>query len=234
MNKIKFVANRETNYVFHMLSVAKCGYDNAYGDFYRALYPEEDLNRIKAHEELLTVCGGEHSGFLYGMLVATPACGNVSAKDYYARLLNMIQKGEIPDGYESYGNVISMVSEVMIKHYDYYVEHIWENGAEAIDISDEQDVFGIVREPLDAFYFMGHEFIIYLLFSALKDENAFKSFETWDVTEGLAEYYLKKIMGDTRFFNAQRKYVELFEECEKEHKLSAVELYQKGICEIST
>ncbi len=50
----------------------------------------------------------------------------------------------------------------------------------------------------------------------------------------LAEYYLKKIMGDTRFFNAQRKYVELFEEYEKVYKLSAVELYQKGIGEIST
>ena len=29
MNKILFSADPDINYVFHMLSVAKCGYDNA-------------------------------------------------------------------------------------------------------------------------------------------------------------------------------------------------------------
>ena len=29
MNKIRFIADKDTNYVFHMLSVAECGYDNA-------------------------------------------------------------------------------------------------------------------------------------------------------------------------------------------------------------
>ena len=29
MNKIKFIANPDTNFIFHMFSVAKCGYDNA-------------------------------------------------------------------------------------------------------------------------------------------------------------------------------------------------------------
>lgn len=48
-----------------------------------------------------------------------------------------------------------------------------KNGAEAIDISPELDVFGIVRDPMDAFYFIGHKFIIYLLFTALKDAIQF-------------------------------------------------------------
>ena len=47
MNKIRFDANMDTNYVFHMLSVAKCGYDNAYGEFYRDLYPAEDWQCLK-------------------------------------------------------------------------------------------------------------------------------------------------------------------------------------------
>ena len=71
--------------------------------------------------------------------------------------------------------------------------------------------------------------IIYLLCNILKDENSFQSFETWNITEGLAEYYLKKIMGDTRFFDGQQKVVKFFEECEKEGNLSAVELYRRGI-----
>jgi hypothetical protein len=37
-NKIKAKISRETNYVYHMLPVAKCGYDNEYGNNY-ALYP---------------------------------------------------------------------------------------------------------------------------------------------------------------------------------------------------
>ena len=48
------------------------------------------------------------------------------------------------------------------------------DGTEAIDIPKSQDVFGIERDYLDASYFIGYEFIIYLLF------------------EVLAEHYLKK------------------------------------------
>lgn len=47
MNKIHFTANKDTNYIFHMLSVAKCGYDNQYGDKYKSLYPNEDLTVLK-------------------------------------------------------------------------------------------------------------------------------------------------------------------------------------------
>ena len=32
MNKILFSADPEISYIFHMLSVSKCGYDNAYGE----------------------------------------------------------------------------------------------------------------------------------------------------------------------------------------------------------
>ncbi|MDE6709752.1 MAG: hypothetical protein K2J76_04605, partial [Oscillospiraceae bacterium] len=72
MNKIKFAANKDTNYVFHMLSVAKCGYDNAYGERYRCQYPQDELDILKRNEDLITVCGGEYCGCLYGLLVAEP------------------------------------------------------------------------------------------------------------------------------------------------------------------
>lgn len=277
MNKIRFTANMDTNYVFHMLSVAKCGYDNSYGDHYKDLYPEEDLALLKANEKLITVCGGEHCGFLYGTLVSAPACAEVSAKEYYANLIRMAENNQVPKEFEKYIEIVCQISEVMVKHYDTYINTIWdiekekiveyipkvldlfeksnftekaeeivgyqlgsdfftatlvtsvENGAEAIDISKEQDLFGIVRTPMDAFYFIGHEFIIYLLLEALKEENAFKEFDTWQITEGLAEFYLKQVMGDTRFFNEQQKYVDLFENCYCSEKLTAVELYKKGL-----
>lgn len=48
------------------------------------------------------------------------------------------------------------------------------------------------------------------------------------LTEGLAEFYLKKIMGDTRFFNSEQKYVEFYKNCEKTEPLSAAELYKSA------
>ena len=284
MNKIKLVANRDTNYVFHMLSVARCGYDNEYGEQYRTRYSQEDLNILKDNENLITVCGGEHCGLLYGLLVCEPACAKVSAKEYYNSMIEIgteIKNGNVPDGIDKekiqYTDIIIKISEIMVKYYDNYIENVWEEekskickyipklqdffektdftekaeellgvhlqsnwfsatlvtsvagGAEAIDISKSQDVFGIERDYLDAAYFIGHEFIIYLLFEVLANENAFKTLETWPLTEGLAEYFLKKIMGDTRFFNKQQKYVEYYENCEKKKPLSAVELYRLAL-----
>lgn len=277
MNKIRFAASREANYVFHMLSVAKCGYDNEYGDCYRHIYPQDDLALMKKNEELITVCGGEHCGALYGILVGGAACAKASAKEYYAELVHMVANKDIPAAFEEYSEIICQISALMIKHYDYYIDNIWpgeqkkiveyipevlrlfeesnftekaemvvgsrlssefftatlvtsvENGAEAIDITNEQDLFGIERTPLDAFYFIGHEFIIYLLFDALKEENAFKELHTWNITEGLAEFYLKQVMGDTRFFDAQKDMVDFFEKCCSLEPFTAAELYKKGL-----
>lgn len=283
MNKIRFAANRETNYVFHMLSVAKCGYDNAYGAKYRGLYLPEDLSVIKRNEDLLMVCGGQHCGSLFGLLVARPACALVSVEDYYDRLIQTcvsIENGDIPEYANQallpYNRTIIEISEVMIKYYDHFINKIWEqekskieryipellklfenssftekaeklvgrsesdyftamlvtsveNGAEAIDISNDLDVFGIERSSTDSFYFIAHEYIICLLKKALKNANAFNCFETWALTEGLAEYYIKKIVGDTRFFNAQQKYAEFYADISKHGDLSASELYQAAL-----
>lgn len=275
MNKIRFAANPDCNFVFHMLSVSKCGYDNDYGAKYRHLYKEADLALLKENEELLTVRGGEHCGQLYHLMVCRPAWGRVSAKDYFLDLPGRIRWDDIREIYAPYEEVIRDVSAVMVKYYDDYIRDIWsgeqakireyipplanffeenrfseraealvgcplqrpsftatlvtsvEYGAEAIDISEELDVFGIERSVTDAIYFMGHEFIIYLLFGALAGEEAFKTMDTWNITEGLAEYYLKKLMGDTRFFKAQQKYVAFFESCDE--GLSAAELYRLAL-----
>ncbi len=274
MNQLRFAASPDTNYVFHMLSVARVGYDNEYGARFRSDYPPEDLAVLKGYEDLLTVRGGEHCGALYYMMVALPACGHQPAKDYYAALLEQAINGPVPPEGEIYRPIVADVCRVMCRHYDDYLARIWpaqqsdilryipqveaqftssdftaqavrlvgcdlpsddftatmvtsvENGAEAIDISNEQDVFGIIRDPVDAFYFIGHEFIIYLLMNALKAEDAFHSFATWPVTEGLAEYYLKRILGDTRFFNEQTKVASFLEQLPGTERLPAPALYR--------
>ena len=276
MNKIKTKVNKDTNYIFHMLSAARCGYDNSYGERYRSLHKAEDLNILKKYEELITVKGGEHCGKLYSLLVAVPACGKCSAKEYYTNILSLFQAEPTHDSiseYIGFKTPVMEIAAVMAENYDVY-ESVWEKtekelvkyaeqveamftgsgftekceklvgqvlkteyfyaaftnsvayGPEAIDISEEQDMFGIDRTPEDAFYFIGHEFIIYLLMEKLKGTSAFHSFEAWSLTEGLAEFYLIKVMGDSRFFNEQLKYAEYYRECfDKDPALSAKELF---------
>ena len=280
MNKIKFIANRETNYIFHMLSVSKCGYDNSYGDTYKHLYPQEDLAVLKNNEDLLTIRGGEHVGKLM-LIIASGAMGNVPAKELYQEYVQKINADEYPQEFSEYKDLILQICNVMIKHYDYYVENIWniekekiekansefqkifeesdftekaekllgcklsqeyfiatmvssiQGGPEAIvmgaDDDAKQDIFDINKAPLDAFYFIGHEFIIFLLMQELKDVCDFDGLNDWKRFESLAEYYLIQILGNSRgFFDEMKDYIEFYENCNKEKNLSAVELYKKG------
>lgn len=282
MNKIRFEINPNINYLYHMLSVACCGYDNDYGRRYRALYPAEELALFADNRELLTIQGGAHWGKLYSLMIFIPAGHADSLPDYYGGLLDVcesIRAGSIPEGVDEslvpYTELIGQLSQVLLKHQDAYLRDVFPaereriaaaiapvqewfdahnfteqaetlvgcpldaeaftatmvssvaGGAEAIDLTAEKDLFGIERSIMDAVYFIGHEFIIYLLKAALRAENAFRSFETWPLTEALAEYYLQRIMGDTRFFDGQRQWRMFYEQ--QDPALTAVQLYRLAL-----
>ena len=274
MNKFRAEVNRETNYVYHMLSVAQCGYDNDYGRRYASLHRRDDLAVLKGYERLLTVAGGEHCGELYGPLIAWPATGDERADDFYRRLIT-----EPPKGYE---RETAEIAGVMLRGYDVYIQRVWPEdqavlldyaariqrrfeeadftaraeelvgielptaframlcnslayGAEAIDISEDQDVFGIDRSEEHALLFMGHEFIIYLLKRALRDTDAFMRMETWTLTEGLAEFYLKRLMGSSGFFNDCARQMALYEALHSAHPdWEAKALYSAAVKAAST
>ena len=124
MNKILFSADPDINYVFHMLSVAKCGYDNAYGEKYRGRYDSADMKCIKDHEFHLTVRGGEHCGDWYGPMVCEPARSGLTAKQYYMETIAWIESGnlELPD--DTLASIVR-VCRVMIRYYDDFMENIW-------------------------------------------------------------------------------------------------------------
>ena len=276
MNKILFSADPDINYVFHMLSVAKCGYDNAYGEKYRERYDSADMKCIKDHEFHLTVRGGEHCGDWYGPMVCEPARSGLTAKQYYMETIAWIESGnlELPDN--TLASIVR-VCRVMIRYYDDFMENIWpeekrritgyidtmrklfeesdfstkaealvgvslpepgftaalvssvEGGAEAIDITDTQDVFGIDRNPEAEKAFISHEFIIYLLKIALKDEDAFLSFGNWMLTEGLAEYYLQKTDSNSRSFQSCQEQAEVYRQLENTCGTDAVTLYRAAL-----
>ena len=98
MNKIKMIADRETNYIYHMLSVAQCGYDNGYGAKYRGDYPEEDLAALKKHERLITCAGGSHWGELYTLMLCYPAAHwTGDAKSFYREIIRQAYSGDLPE-----------------------------------------------------------------------------------------------------------------------------------------
>ena len=69
----------------------------------------------------------------------------------------------------------------------------------------------IGRSAADEARFIGHEFIIYLLKEALKNENAFRGFATWPATEGLAEFYLQRLLGPGWIHPDYAEYIALYE-----------------------
>lgn len=287
MNRVRTKVSKETNYVYHMLSVARCGYDNDYGKKYCCYHKSEDLSVLKKQESYLTVCGGEHIGELYfEVIVGTPANGLCCAKDYYTDLVDVFSGKknfseyfdamELVFKYSEYKENIVKIASVMRDNYDIYINLIWpeikdpiiayaqrveiifENscfteraekmigvkldsdyfyatlcnslsyGAEAIDISKEQDVFGIDRTEQDEFMFIGHEYLIYLLMKSLASTKAFSSLETWKLTEGLAEFYLELIIGTSGFFEQQRKYIDSYKKLHNRNpRLTAKELFEK-------
>ena len=127
MNRIRLIANREANFIFHMLSVAQCGYDNAYGQKHRADYPGQTLETLKRHEGLITVRGGMHCGALYGLLICLPAEGRESAKAFYQEIMRQADAGEAPAYYTDNGldKPAREIAEAMAACYDHYVQNIW-------------------------------------------------------------------------------------------------------------
>ena len=286
MNKIRFEIDPNVNYLYHMLSVARCGYDNDYGAKYRPLYPAEELAVFADNSELLTIQGGVHWGELYSLLIFNPAGYAESLPDYYGEVLatcESIRAGVIPEWVDEplipYTALIGQLSQILLKHREGYLRDIFPgerariaeaiapvqawfwthdftaraeelvgcelaaeaftatmvssvaHGPEAIDLTPEKDLFGIDRSTMDAVYFIGHEFIIYLLKSALREEDAFRSNATWPLTEALAEYYLKRLMGDTRFFDGQREWRMFYER--QAPGLTAVQLYRLALQELA-
>ena len=286
MNKICFAIEPNVNYLYHMLSVARCGYDNDYGAKYRPLYPAEELAVFSDNSELLTIQGGVHWGKLYSLMIFNPAGYAGSLLDYYGEVLatcESIRAGTIPEWVDEtlvpYTDLIGQLSQILLKHQDSYLRDIFPgereriaaaiapvqawfevhdftaraeklvgcelaaeafiatmvssvaHGPEAIDLTAEKDLFGIEHSVMDAVYFIGHEFIIYLLKSALREEDAFRGNATWPLTEALAEYYLKRLMGDTRFFDGQRQWRLFYERQSPE--LTAVQLYRLALQELA-
>lgn len=105
--KIKAAVRKNCNYIYHMLSVSNCGYDNEYGRKYKPLHDPADLQILKNHEDYITVAGGEHSGALYQLCVALPASleDDVSLPAYFEALIDLFETDNIAHNFEKYKEI---------------------------------------------------------------------------------------------------------------------------------
>lgn len=104
---IKAVVSKNCNYIYHMLSVAKCGYDNEYGNQYQSLHPQADLQTLKKYETYLNVIGGEHAGELHSLCVALPASleDAVSLPMYFDALADLFTTDNMEQNFTTYQDI---------------------------------------------------------------------------------------------------------------------------------
>lgn len=105
--KIKAVVSKNCNYIYHMLSVSKCGYDNEYGKKYASYHSQEDLQTLKNYESYITVAGGEHTGELYTLCVSLPASldDDVSISTYFEALIDLFEADHLEQNFEQYQDI---------------------------------------------------------------------------------------------------------------------------------
>jgi hypothetical protein len=107
MSEIIVRISKNTNYIYHMLSVSKCGYENQYGKKYKNIHNKTDLEILKKYEEFLTVEGGSHFGRLYNVFVSTPAAIEEDSifLNYFEGLKDLFSNNNPVENYEKYKEV---------------------------------------------------------------------------------------------------------------------------------
>jgi len=128
MYKIKINISLPANYIYHMLSVSKVGYDNSYGEKYLSLHNEDDLMIIKNHEIDLTVSGGEHCGKLYGLLVAKPASLDdmFSLEQYFKSIIDLFSNNDPKNTAEKYQDLNNNLLDFGAKSFQELFEILYK------------------------------------------------------------------------------------------------------------
>ena len=121
---MKCVYDKDNNFFFHLMSVAKVGYDNAYGEKHQDSMSKEDAATLKKYEKELTMKGGEYNGkfFWTGMYA-----GN--AQDAINKIKN---EGGFP-GFEACTDELLEIFGIYLKYYDSYCETIWPEEEKRLD-----------------------------------------------------------------------------------------------------
>lgn len=184
----------------------------------QALQPADEFYRSVTDPAMAEVCGvmaAHYQDYLTDVFPETLR----ELQPYANELQRLLDESSFADRAEALVGGSQPVFRVML------VNSV-AGGPEGIDISPEQDVFGIGRTPREKMLFIEHEYVIYLLKQVLQGTAAFQTMETWRITEGLAEYYLARLCGGTAFAQQMQDVVAFYQQ--QEEGLSAREKYLRA------
>lgn len=90
--KITVVVEEGPNYIYHLMGVAKVGFDSDYADIYKDTVEPEDKEYLKNHKNLLTnvEC---HGGELVYMMIFFPNYISLESKSDFVEYFNLLNEG---------------------------------------------------------------------------------------------------------------------------------------------
>lgn len=304
---IKAITSKTANFIFHMLSIGKCGYDNDYGSNSRKLHNSDDILCLSKLSNYITVKGGEYCGELYGICVCIPASFDdcTDMLEYFNAMIDLFENGATSNNFNKYLHVyqksfgtmglrideqslydfylsclsvkeyILKILNIYLSNYELYSREVWketckelsivcdklneisvekdyitlwekeldtkfkhgdfyvvlcnsiENGAQAIDISYNKDVFFPPGNTHEFFKFVSHEFGIYLLKELLSVTNTFNDFSLYKNIESVAEFYNRKICGGYSQFDWYEEFIQKYSDIYYNNpNLSVKDLFQ--------
>jgi hypothetical protein len=152
--KVKAVVEIGPNYSFHLMAVARVGFDSEYADEYHDSVLPDDIAFMQEHKELITFGAGT-GGDLVDILPGLPANFNIDSKkaleEYFSLLATGTGDGDFRpflDRYSlffeklqcwigavidekalkpftAYHEIITRLGEIAVANFDRYIDNVW-------------------------------------------------------------------------------------------------------------
>jgi len=158
---IRAVVETGPNYIFHLLAVAKIGFNSEYSSQYLRTVKQADIKYLRAHHPLLAFADG-HLGGLAGLMIFLPCYLNLDTRAKLQEFFDLLLVGLRDRRYESfldryreaitrlnlwiqcvdsqwldshvpYCEIISGLAEVYTDNFDAYVTDVWPHEKQAIE-----------------------------------------------------------------------------------------------------
>jgi hypothetical protein len=151
--QIVVVVEKCPNYIFHLMAVAKVGFDSEYGDKYKDSVLPEDIAYIQRHKNLLLVGGGS-AGELVDVMISFPSYINLESADAFKEYFSLLDMGFNTNNFQpflekydlyneklkhwfpveeeylrsitEYREVIAELGRIYLRNYATYEEKVWD------------------------------------------------------------------------------------------------------------
>ena len=151
--QVRAVVEIGPNYVFHLMAVARVGFDSEYADRYQGSVLPDDVAYIQKHKDQLTFGGGSSSE-LVGPIIVFPAYFNLNSKEMIQEHYDLLDVSLANDDYQPYldrykshikkldkwwftineellkqflpyRNLILELGKIIVRNFDLYLDSVW-------------------------------------------------------------------------------------------------------------